>query len=62
MNFVPVEDIEPFKDSAKNIMKDIDPDDSPFLALAIMLNALSGAMIVISRSKKSLQSSPQKRS
>jgi predicted nucleic acid-binding protein len=39
MNFVPDEDIEPFKDSAITIMKDIDLDDSPFLALAMMLNA-----------------------
>jgi predicted nucleic acid-binding protein len=39
MNFVPAEDIEPFKDSAITIMRDIDPDDSPFLALAMMLNA-----------------------
>ena len=39
MNFVPAEDIEPFKDSAITIMKNIDLDDSPFLALAMMLNA-----------------------
>jgi predicted nucleic acid-binding protein len=39
MNFVPAEDIEPFKDSAITIMRDIDPDDSPSLALAMMLNA-----------------------
>jgi predicted nucleic acid-binding protein len=39
MNFVPEEDIEPLKDSAITIMKNIDLDDSPFLALAMMLNA-----------------------
>ena len=39
MNLVPAKDIEPFRDRAITIMRDIDLDDSPFLALAMMLNA-----------------------
>lgn len=39
MSLVPLQDIEPFQDRAMCIMKDIDIVDSPFLALAMLLDA-----------------------
>jgi len=38
INFIPLEDLAPFKDKAIEVMHDIDIDDSPFLALAMSLN------------------------
>jgi predicted nucleic acid-binding protein len=39
MNLVPPENIEPFRNRATTMMKEIDVDDAPFLALALMLDA-----------------------
>ncbi len=39
MSLVPLQDIEPFRDRATGIMMDIDIADSPFLALAMLLDA-----------------------
>lgn len=38
INLIPLEAIEPFKESAVKIMKEIDINDAPFLALCMMLN------------------------
>ena len=39
MSLISPVDIEPFRDIAMEIMKDIDIDDAPFLALAMNLNS-----------------------
>jgi predicted nucleic acid-binding protein len=39
INLIPLESIEPFRDRAIEIMREIDVNDAPFLALAIMLNS-----------------------
>jgi len=38
INFIPLEDLAPFKDRAIEVMYEIDINDSPFLALAMSLN------------------------
>jgi predicted nucleic acid-binding protein len=37
VNFVPMAELSPFKDEAVEIMREIDIDDSPFIALAMLL-------------------------
>jgi predicted nucleic acid-binding protein len=39
LSLVPQDDLEPFRDRAITTMKDIDPYDAPFLALAMMLDS-----------------------
>jgi predicted nucleic acid-binding protein len=36
--FIPMAELSPFKDDAVEIMREIDIDDSPFIALAMLLN------------------------
>jgi predicted nucleic acid-binding protein len=38
IDFASLDDIEPFKDMAIEVMREIDINDSPFLALAMSLN------------------------
>lgn len=38
VNLVPVQEIEPFRRTAEEIMHDIDLDDAPFLALALSIS------------------------
>jgi len=38
INLVPMQEIEPFRRTAENIMQDIDLDDTPFLALALSMS------------------------
>lgn len=38
VNLVPLEDIEAFREKAEEIMRNIDLDDTPFLALAMSLD------------------------
>jgi predicted nucleic acid-binding protein len=38
INFIPLEDLAPFKDKAIEVMHEIDIDDAPFIALAMSLN------------------------
>ncbi len=38
IDFIPIEDIEPFKNKAEEIIGEVDIDDSFFLALAMSLN------------------------
>ena len=38
INLVPSKDIEPFREKAEGIMRGIDLDDTPFLALALSLD------------------------
>ena len=37
VNFVPMAELSPFRDEAVEIMREIDIDDSPFIALAMLL-------------------------
>lgn len=37
VNFVPMAELSPFKDEAVEIMREIDINDSPFVALAMLL-------------------------
>jgi predicted nucleic acid-binding protein len=39
LSLVPSDDIESFRERAITMMLDIDPDDAPFLALAMMLDS-----------------------